>query len=345
MKTLRASLILVTLAGLILAGCSEKQEITQSERVVSVKALVLEPTNREIVSTFTGSLEGQRQAILHAKIAEPVDSVLVREGERVKRNDVLVMLDRTGPSADYRQAQSTFQNAEKNYRKMKNLYESGAVSESEYDAAKTNYEVAKAAFESVKRLVDIESPIDGIVTSVDVTTGDYVTMGQKLATVARIDTLRVRFNVNPEEIPFFRKGATVRIESDAVDTVARGVVETVASSADPTTRSFQVEALVGNRAGRFRPGMFVRIKYIRQELHDVIAIPGRSIISLNDTSTVFIVQDGAAYRHTIKLGPDLSGEVVIDSGLSVGDTLVTLGQDYLDDSTRVNITTLNEQAQ
>jgi membrane fusion protein (multidrug efflux system) len=130
----------------LMAGCSGNNQSSdnRSERAVSVKGQVVHLASKELTKSFTGTLEGVRQAVITAKIAEAVEKVMVSEGDRVEADQVLIQLDRTGPTSNFIQAQSLYLNAEKNYKKMKYLYDEGAVSESQFDAAKTEYEVSKA---------------------------------------------------------------------------------------------------------------------------------------------------------------------------------------------------------
>lgn len=331
----------VLAALLILAGCNGAEEVTQAESAIAIRAQAVKAVDRAIVATYTGSLEGEQQAVLYAKIAEAVETVRVSQGDRVTANSVLVSLDPTGPSTGYREARSRFQNAEKNYTKMQYLFKEGAVAETEFDAAETEYEVARANFEAVQRLVDVQTPIGGVVTSVNVSAGDFVTVGQHLATVATIDKLRVKFGVNADEIGMITKGTTVKVTSDAVADTALGTITRVSSSADPTTRTFQVEAMIDNTDRTFRPGMFVRILYVRQALDSVLAVPAKAVLVLDGQPTVFTVKGDRAYRREVQLGVDLIGERIVTGGLAAGDTVVTLGQDYLRDSTLVDITEFN----
>ena len=325
---------------LLNVSCSEDNQETGSERTVAVKAMVVGTSNEQISKTYTGSVEGEKQAIIYAKLSEAVERVLVSEGQQIKADDVLLTLDRYGPTSRYNQSLSLSRNSEKNYKKMEYLYKEGAVSESEYDAAKTDYEVNKAAFEAVERLVEIHSPIAGVVTSLHVSPGDLVLLGQKLATIATTDRLRVEFGVGSEEIGSFEIGSEITVSTDMAVQDAEGEVSAIAGSADPMTRTFEVEAVFGNRAGIYRPGMFVRIKHIQERLESVIAVPRAAVLTLDGKETVYVVEGGLAKKRLVTLGPDLVGHVVVESGLTAGDKLVTLGQEYLDDGMRVNITTL-----
>jgi membrane fusion protein, multidrug efflux system len=337
MKNQRTILILIALAAIVAGSCSKKQEAGPVEKMVAVQAQTVQLTNEDVVRTFTGSLEGERQAVLYSKLAEAVDKVLVHEGQAVKQDQVLLSLDKYGASTRFAEVSSRLQNAEKTYHKMEALYKEGAISESQHDDAKTGYEVAKANLDAVARTIDVSTPIAGIVTSVDVSAGDFVGVGQKLATVATVKKLRIKFGVNASSIGFFSKGAEVTVTSDQIPQSGQGQVISVAESADPMTRAFQVEASIDNDEGAYRPGMFVKVNIVQERLANVLAIPRSAIITLNDQNIVFTAANGVASKHEITLGQDLDGRVVALTGLKAGDTLVTLGQTYLEDGSKVTV--------
>lgn len=327
---------------LVASSCSRQQQSNHVEQAVAVKAVVVRPSDQQITRTYTGSLEGEQQAVLHARLPEAVREILAPAGQRVKADDVILTLDKYGPSSSYVQAFSVYENAKKNYDKMKFLFDQGAISESQYDGAKTDFEVAEAQFQSVNRSLEIHTPIAGVVTAVNVSPGDLVQVGQPLATVATVARLRVKFGVNSDDLSYINTGDNVVVRGEAVKVPASGKVVRVASSADPDTRSFQVEAIIENTDGLFNPGMFVHIDYILKDLPGVIAVPREAILTLDNEPTVFKASAGKARLSRVTLGADLSGDVVITSGLAAGDTLITLGQDYLEDGLPLNLTEIGE---
>jgi len=334
-------IIPVLFGGLALVGltvsCSKEAPEAAAKAAITVKAMVVQKSDRTVARTYTGTLEGEQQASIYSRLAESVDKVQVRVGDRVRVDQVLISLDKYGPTSRYNEAQAPYLNAEKYYKKMEHLFAQGAVSETEYDAARTSYETAKASFDAVARTVDVRSPIDGEVTSVDVAGGDFVQVGQKLATVARTDKLRVRFGVNPDEIGAFRLGHPVLVTSELLPDSLTGSVVKVARSADPVTRTFEVEALVDNPGDVYKPGVFVRVAYTLDHLNDVIAVPRKAVVNLDGRMSVYTASNGVASLRQVTLGEDLLGDVVIRSGLQPGDTLVTLGQDYLSDGDAVTV--------
>jgi membrane fusion protein (multidrug efflux system) len=331
----------VFLAALSLAilSCSGEQKQREQHRAeAAVKVMVIKPVDTEVVKTYTGTLEGIRQAVISAKIAEAVEAVHVQEGETVKEGQVLITLDKSGPSSRYQEALSVYRNAEKNYKKMEYLFREGAVSESQFDAAKTQYEVAKANFEAAASLVEIQSPIEGTVTSLEVSPGDYLHPGQVLATVASTDSLRVKFSVSAADVKNIIPGTPVVISEQETGQEAAGTVVSVSRSADPGTRAFEVEAVMDNSSSRFHPGMFARIKVAVQRLAGVLAVPRRAVLARSDGEAVFVVSCGKASERKVTTGVDLGGKVVVTLGLTEGDSLVTLGQNYLQDGMPVKIT-------
>jgi len=342
MRCQLAARILAALIAAAFLSCTGKKEMAQTAQVSAVKVQVVQPSDQVVSHTYTGSVEGEQQAVIRAKLSEAVQRVHVREGQVVKENDLLVSLDKTGPSSQYNQASSLYQNARKYLEKMDFLYKQGAISETQFDGARTDCEVKKASFDAVSRLVDITSPIAGTVTSVPVSEGNQAMLGQVLATVATTRRLRVKLAVNPEDIATFAVGSEVTISSEVLADTLVGSVTAVATSADPATRTFQVEAIAENEGGVFKPGMFVRAAAIKSRLSDVIVAPTDAIVILDGKPNVFVVQGGVAHKRPVSVGTDLDGHIVITSGLAAGDSLVTLGQTYLDDGFAVNVVQTEE---
>ncbi len=335
-------------AALFIWGCSGNSgdTTTQEEQAVSVRAMVIEPVSKELKKVYTGTLEGEKQAVIRAKIPEAVASIESREGSQVKANTVIVTLDKTGASSTYFQTQSVFKNAEKNYNKMQYLYDQGAISEAEYDGARTEYEVAKANFEASRQTVELTTSISGTVTSVDVSVGDYVAAGQQVATVATIDRLRIKLGVNPEDIKYFNIGDQVEVyvENDA-RSKAIGKVITVARSADPVTRAFQVQVELDNAGHSLKPGTFARAEIVIERFDNILTIPQKAIILKGDKSYVYFVEGDRVRLGEIRKGVDFNGMAQVLDGLNPGDTVVTVGQDYLGDGFKIRLNALSTSGQ
>ena len=337
------SLIGAALAVIFIVGCGGDKESSQNQNTkkVAVKGEIVVSSDFQLTRNFTGTIEGARQAIMTAKISEAVEDVPVKEGDFVESDQILSRLDRTGPTSNYIQAFSLFQNAEKNYKKMKYLFKEGAVSETQFDATRTEYEVAKANYDAARQTVDIKSPIAGMVTSIDVSIGDYLYPGKIVATVASIDKLRMKLGVSSAEINLFETGNDVNVYVESASKLeAKGSVAKIARSADPETRTFTVEIAIDNPDHNLKPGMFGRAEITAKRLENVIAVPRNSVIAAAEGNYVFVIAGEKVRRKKVDLGVDFNGRVEIKEGLNPGDTLVTVGQNYLTDGSPIKLVRL-----
>jgi membrane fusion protein (multidrug efflux system) len=340
LKVIKNTAILLLMIMMIACSSEQVEETNNNGKAISVKVMVLKTGSIDIMKTYAGSLEGEKQAVIYSKIAEAVSNVNVSVGQTVSKNQVLIELDESGPSSNLQEAYSLYKNSEKNFNKMEFLFKEGAVSETDFDAAKTDYEVKKATYESASKLVKIETPIDGLVTFLGVSNGDFVQVGQKLAEVASSDKVRIKFGVNASEINDINVGDQISINTESANNKIIGKVISVASSADPQTRDFEVEGLIDNKNNNLKPGMFVDVEHTQKHLKDVILIPRKAVIEMNNGDMVFVINNGIAVSIDVELGQNVNGLVVVKSGLNINDTLVTLGQSYLEDSSKVNITSM-----
>lgn len=341
-------LIILVLSTILLTivSCSDEQSETMTavlERTVAVKGLILHTSDRQVTKSYTGSLQGEQQAVIRARLSEAVREVHVTEGDEIKASTIVVSLDRYGPSSNYTQTNAVYLNAKKNHEQLKFLFDEGAVSESRFDAARTEYKVAEAELAAVTRRIDIESPIAGRVTSVDVSPGDITQVGQAVVTVASTDRLRVKFVVNADYVKTLKAGAEVLISSDAVGATATGTITTVSTSANKDSRSFPVEALMDNSGGLFHPGMYVHVDYIIDRLAGVLVVPREAVLNIDGQPTVFKSVGGRAVMTSVTLGAVLQGDVIVLAGIGAFDTLITIGQEYLEDGLLLNMTELQEQ--
>ncbi len=328
------------LLALGLTSCSGggNDTTTENEQAISVKAMITEPVSRESKKVYTGTLEGELQAPIRSKLSEAVATIYVREGDKVKANESIVGLDKAGASSSYYQTRSVYLNAEKNYKKMKYLYEQGAVAEVKFDEAETNYKVAQANYDAARQAVDLITPIAGTVTSIDVSVGDFVSSGQQVATVATIAKLRVKLGINANDVRYFNVGDRVSIIVESLSkTNAVGKVVTVAKSADPVTRTFRVDVEIDNSDRVYKPGMFARAEIVTERFDSILVVPQSSIVQRSGDNYVFLVNGDRAKLVKVQTGEEFTGLTQITQGLTPGDSVITLGQDYLDDGYKIRL--------
>ena len=339
------SLILILLAIPAFPGCGsgnkEQAEATaaKSIRIIPVEVAGVRQTNLSVTKVFSGSLEGEEQANISARLSERVTGVKVHVGEAVPAGHVTVTLDKSGPSSQYIQAEANFRNAEKTLQRMKSLFSEGAISAQTLDGAQTAFDVAKANFEAARSTVELATPIAGIVTAVNVNLGDLPLPGMVLVTVARIGRMKVIFNINESDVTSLSIGQKVQVSSETRSGASvEGQIIQTSKSADIRSRSFEAKALFQNTPDRwFKPGMFVRITAQLSSHEKTLVVPNVAILSDGVITRVFVVRGGRAYQRAVTLGVTDGERSEVLQGLTTSDSVATTGATNLKDSSSVNV--------
>jgi len=326
---------------LFIQGCGNKseQQNTAVEEAVPVEVTQVEKQTISENKTYSGTLEGVEQASIVSKIAERVIDIKAQVNSYVKKGQVLIQLDRSGATSNYLQAQANYENTKKNYERMQALLKDGAISQQQLDQAQTAFEVAKANFESSKSTVDLESPINGMVTDLNANIGDWVTPGMQLATVANIQQMILKFYVTEGEVANLNLNDSVKIYSEFnKERAVTGRISEISRSASSEARSFQVKAKFKNTKDNwYKPGMFINVDITLASQKNVLVVPTQTVIFENNKDIVYKIVGNKAISVDVKTGLSNENIIQITSGLKQGDTVVTAGMNNLSDSTSVSI--------
>ena len=336
------------ITGIINQGCSQDhgkskgiKDVTEID-TVAVQVADVSLRDLKLEKTFTGTLEGEEQANIVSKIPERITKINVRVGDEIQQGQVVILLDKSGASSQYFQAKAGFQNAEKDLARMKSLYKEGAISQQLLDGTQTSYEIAKANYEAAKSSVELTSPINGIITAINLNVGDLAQPGMVLITVASINKMKILFDVGELDIPNFAIGQNADIFSDLNPEIKRkGKISQISKSANIQSRSFELKAIFTNTKNKwFKPGMFCKINVELVKRKNAITVPSSSIISNGSSNSVYIINDRHAHLKNIKLGISNGNFTEIIGGLKGNEKVVTLGMNSLREGSIVHISNL-----
>ncbi len=334
-------LLLITTVIMVTSTCGdEKADVAVEEKAIPITVSLAESGDLAIVKTYSGTLEGEKQAEIVASIHEAIVELPVSEGERVSAGQVIIMLDKNGSASNYNQAYALYLEAKDNYQKMTKLLEQGAVSEQTYISARTGYEVAQANFKAAGRQVELTSPISGILTELSVNVGEYAPIGIPIATVAQTDKIRLTLFVDSRGAGFIKKGQGAVITVESIGYSGKkfgGFVTEVSGSADPQTRLFTVDIRIDNENGDLAPGMFARAEIVVNELKSILIVPREAVFSVEGVYKVYKLEGDRAREQSIYIGESTSESIQIVSGLADGDTVVVIGRNLIEDGSLVKI--------
>ncbi|MCX6831911.1 MAG: efflux RND transporter periplasmic adaptor subunit [candidate division Zixibacteria bacterium] len=331
MKRKLICLVLTALVATLPLSCGKKEDSKTALPTVPVKTMTIAPGVLEVTREFTGGLKGVEQADIYIRLSEAVTALPFKVGDHVQAGQVLITLDRGGASSQYVQAKAMFENAEKNFKKMKYLFDEKAISESAFDEAKAGFEVSKANYQAAKELVDITSPISGTLVELDVKIGDVPLQGVLAARVARTDALRMTFGVPADLVSQFSPGMTGSLRVAGDDSVYSCTVTKVSDAAEPQTRTFSVEVSVPNTSRSLQAGTFAKVTFVVERKDNVLTVPAAALLSNEGVMSLYVVKSDTAHERTVGVGASNGRDTEIRSGLNSGEEVVVMGQGFLSD--------------
>ena len=292
-----------------------------------------------------------------AAVRQAEEKIGLRSGQSFDPNRV----------AEVAAARVALELAEKNLRRAEKLIESGDVSRSFYDdqrarrdQLKEQYDVAVAQARQNYAGVDvartnvanaesqlaiarknlsyaiIPSPIDGIVSERTADLGEYVSPQQKVATVVRINPLRMRIDIPEQAIPEVRVGQSVSITTSAwPDKNFAGRVARIAPNVSATSRTLTVEAEIENSSGALKPGQFATVRILQERAAPAVLVPARAVINEAGVSRVFVIKNGHAEQRLVQIGQAEGDLIEVKSGVAADEQVATSNLEQLSDGIAV----------
>ncbi len=289
-------------------------------------------TARDVVdrASLPADLRPMRRAVLAAEVAGTVEKLRVDEGDAVGKGKVLLTIESRAAEQRLAEAEAVERHRLELFRRAEKLLARKSITEQQYLDAVTERDVAEAQLAAAQLVVEksgLTAPWAGTVAVRRVEVGDYVVPGQAVIELLEVRRLKVRAPAPATEIPNLRLGLPAEVRLDIYpDEVFHGAVTFLATELDPAARTLDVEVQIDNADGKLRPGMYARLEIPRRTLSAAILVPLAAIVELENSQVVYVVEDGLAVRRSVELGSVIGDEVVVSSGLVVGEQLIIEGQ-------------------
>ncbi len=317
----------------------------QEAEGIPVEVVVAETGNLKVWNTMAGTVEGIVQYPIVSSNSIQVMDVLRREGDHVNKGDIIVRLEKTSPNPmlhSYARSKALYDDALSDVRRMRVLYEEGAISAQQLEKAEMGLKIAESDLINARAGTDLVADREGIVTSVSVKQGDMADNGEPVAWVARTDTVIVKFTAGSRQAMVLEKGQRATWFSSETGESGEGVISRLDLSADPKTHLLAGEALFANPDDRLLPGLLVSFGVLTGERLGVVKIPVGCLIQHNGNFSVYVIEgDGTGKKisklHAVEPGLRTSDEVEVLSGLDAGESVVIFGQTRIEDGSLVKV--------
>ncbi|WP_019895653.1 efflux RND transporter periplasmic adaptor subunit [Hydrogenovibrio halophilus] len=344
MKTHAYSLktpLLVALLTLGLAGCGgESASETANETVQTIQAPVatVKLGSIPLQSVVPGSVVPDQKGRISSRLMGYIKDLEVKVGDRVDAGDLLFSIDSNDVSAQitqaesgYQQAQAALEDAKLDYDRFKKLYAQDSVSKQQFDKISLQYRVAqenlaaaRSAYnqaQSQLNYVNVKAPFDGVVVEKMAVAGDMAAPGNPVLVLENLQSLSVQTQVSEDIFAVLRQGDKAEIKLDGKVSPFYGEVYTLVSAADPRTRTHTVKLSLPKNIGTVNSGTFARVGFTHGD-RQAIMVPQTAVVNRSGIEGVFVVSEGKARFHMVRLGEEIDDKVEIKAGLQLGDTIV-----------------------
>ncbi len=274
-----------------------------------------------------------------------VKEIYFDDGEQVKAGKLLLKLVSQEEDARLKALNIRLAEAQRQLVRITNLAQTNVASEQLLDEQQGQVKVLKADIDVVKsQLNDLNvfAPFDGVLGYRQISVGALVRPGDSITTLDDISLINIDFPVSEKYFSAVSRGLSVTAEaSAAATTIFTGIIASVDSRIDPTTRSFVVRAELDNSERLLRPGMLLNITLL-QNSRQSLQVPESALVPINDSHFVYLIDaDNTAVKTVVEIGQRSPGWVEIINGVKQGDVVVVEGAMKLRPGSKVSL--LNNQ--
>ncbi|MDD4871320.1 MAG: efflux RND transporter periplasmic adaptor subunit [Kiritimatiellae bacterium] len=344
-------------------GCgknSKKGQKAPTPAPVTVAEVIRKAMPIEI-RTF-GTVEPSETVAVKAQVSGVLKEIKFREGQDVKKDEVLFIIDPVPFQNVLKQAEAALsrdkiqhENAKKETKRQDELLKKGLTSQDAYDQAKTAADGLGAAVKANEAVLEnakvqvgyctIRSPIDGKTGKYLVDQGNLVTANETtLNTINQIKPIDASFTVpehNLGEICRQMAAGKLKVQAflpDEPEKTESGILTFIDNSVDRDTGTIRLLASFPNENGRLWPGQYIKLSLMLSVQQNAIVVPSNAVLTGQKGTYVYIIKsDLTAETRSVKVARQLDDWAIIAEGLKAGESVVAEGQQRLGPGTKVEI--------
>jgi membrane fusion protein, multidrug efflux system len=346
---LPVSLILVA----ALAGCSGGPAPTESAAKTdkpadSLPVETARVTQGELTARYaaTTTLQAEHDAKLISEVPGTVLELLVEEGDRVQKGQLLARVDAAHSRLQLREAEADLQRRKNDVDRGEKLLARKLIAATTQDQAESDFAVRRAEVNLARVVVDkseIRAPFDGVITRRWIKKGQLLEAHDAVFDIADFANLRAELRVPERDAVAIAAGQPVDFTVDALGSRHfEAKVERVSPIVDRDSGTVKITVQVDNRDHSLRPGLFTRMDIAFLHIANAVLMPKAAVLGSGGAEIAYVIENGKAHRQPIRTGYDSGSRVQVIEGLSVGAEVVITGHASLNEGALVEV--LNNDA-
>ncbi|MHB0776439.1 efflux RND transporter periplasmic adaptor subunit [Halomonas sp. WWR20] len=295
-----------------------------------------------------GTLSADESVTLSATVTGTIAELNFDSGDEVSAGKVLIRLDDAETQAQLRAAQALRDERQNALNRARQLQERNLGARANVEDTRSQLRQVQADIDAIQaRLADrrLRAPFAGTIGLRNVSVGTLVTPGTELATLDKLDVMKLDFTVPATFLSVLRPGLTLSATTPSYpERVFSGEVGHVGTRIDPITRSVSVRALLPNPQRELRPGMLMEIVLERRP-RQALVVPESVLIPNGERQYVMAIDpadDNRVTQREVEIGERRAGEVEIVAGLAAGELVVSHGLLKVREGDRVELLAIDD---
>jgi len=347
------------LVGLILTACENSDQTQLQQEVLRpVKTLVVGASEEGIRREFPGVVDAAQKADLGFRVAGKLKEIAVKEGDQVKKGQVIARLDQTDIKIRLNSKQADYERAKADFDRAKRLVDDRHISRSDYDKLKAQYSTAEAQLASAQqdiKYTELRAPFPGYIAKRYVDNFEEVNAKQGIVALQDLSSLLIKIDV-PESVMIRVKRDGQRKLYAMFEAIAGEkfplTFKEAATQADEKSQTFEVTfAMPAPKDHIILPGMTAMVAVERQsggEAGAAVYLPAHAVLEDRQGRFVYLAvpdgkQEGIIRRRAVTTAHLTAQGIEVTAGLTAGDRVVTAGMSKLVEGKRVRLTSGTEQ--
>lgn len=345
------------LAVSLVSGCGKHVE--KVEDVRPVRAIQLSAAQQQVMAEYSGNVQARVESQLGFRVAGKIQARKVDVGTLVKPGQVLMQLDpqdlrlaQAQAEANFKAAKSNFELADFELKRFQELRKTNAISQSALDGKNTAFESAKANFEQAQAAyksqsnqaayATLSSDVEGVVTAINAEVGQVVAAGIPVVQVAKAGELEVVVGIPENNVEIIKRATQVEIRLWASSKeVMTGKIREISPMADAATRTFIAKVSLLNptpkQAALVKLGMTASVQFALNTPDAFVKVPLTALYQEKGVTSVWLIEKSVVKLVPVQVGGVSGNDILLTSGVTSGQTVVTAGVHVLNPGQHVSI--------
>jgi multidrug efflux system membrane fusion protein len=347
------SAIIAMATAILLSACSKPVE--RAEEIRPVRAMRLSADNADVVAEFSGEVRARVESRLGFRVGGKIVARKVDPGSIVKKGQLMMQLDpqdlrlaQAQASAGLKAAESNRDLAQAELKRYQDLREKNFVSQAVLDSKQTAYRSAQASYDQAvaayrnqsnqAAYASLISDVDGVVTSVEAEVGQVVAAGSPVIRVAQTGDREIVIGIPEDKVEALRSITDIRVRTWAKpEDIIPGTLRELSPIADPATRTYTAKVSIPATSDHVKLGMTAYVTFASRAGEATIRVPVTALFQDKSNTAVWIVEGGIVKLVPVRVAGTSGNDILLASGVSTGQTVVTAGVNLLKPGQKVSI--------